>query len=113
MYKKSLIADFNQLLLARKAINKIDVVQELGQIKISSLIIVGNQFGPMFVGINKKIADAIEGSKFAVLDNSMDPSPLVNPKDFNDEVLSFLKNNIINKDEHPGKKRYPGIIYKI
>ncbi|MCK5200349.1 MAG: alpha/beta hydrolase [Spirochaetales bacterium] len=92
MYEKSLVADFNQLLFARKVINKIDIVQDLGQVKIPSLIIVGNQFGPMFVGINKKIADAIEGSKFVVLDNSMDPSPLVNPKDFNNEVLSFLVN---------------------
>lgn len=105
MYDKSLAADFTQLLLARKAINKINVVQELGQIKVPSLIIVGNQFGPMFVEINKKIADAIEGSKFVVLNNSMDPSPLVNPKDFNDAVLSFLGKSTVNEDEHSGRKK--------
>ena len=105
MYDKSLVADFTQLLLARKAINKIDVVQELGQIKVPSLIIVGNQFGSMFVKINKKIADAVEGSKFVVLDNSMDPSPLVNPRDFNDTVLSFLEDNTSNNDEHSGRKK--------
>ena len=80
-------------------------VQELGQIKVPSLIIVGNQFGSMFVKINKKIADAVEGSKFVVLDNSMDPSPLVNPRDFNDTVLSFLEDNTSNNDEHSGRKK--------
>jgi hypothetical protein len=56
------------------------------------MVLVGDQFGKSFVEINRKIADGIKGSKFVILKNSMDPSNLVNPVDFNKEVLQFLQN---------------------
>jgi hypothetical protein len=52
---------------------------------------VGDQFGKSFIETNRKIADGIKGAKFVVLKDAMDPSNLVNPEAFNQEVLTFLK----------------------
>ena len=87
----SLEADFDQLILARKAINRIDVIGRLGGIDIPTLVMVGDQFGKSFLEINQKIADAVKGSRFVVLRDAMDPSNLVNPAGFNREVLTFLR----------------------
>jgi pimeloyl-ACP methyl ester carboxylesterase len=87
----SLDADFEQLTLARKAINKIDAIQKIEGEGMPTLVMVGDQFGDAFIEINRKIADGIKGSKFVVLNESMDPSNLVNPVAFNREVLAFLK----------------------
>ncbi len=87
----SLEADFDQLILSRRAINRIDVIEELRELNIPTLVMVGDRFGDFFIAINRKIADAVEGSKFVVLNNAMDPSNLVNPIRFNQEVLAFLK----------------------
>lgn len=87
----SLSVDFDQLVLARKAINKIDVIGKIDGDQVPTLILVGDQFGKSFVEINRKIANGIKHSKFVILNNSMDPSNLVNPDDFNKEVLQFLK----------------------
>jgi pimeloyl-ACP methyl ester carboxylesterase len=83
-------ADLDQLILARKAINRIDVLEELSTIDVPSLVMVGDQFGTSFVDINRKVADAIPGSEFVILEKAMDPSNLVNPAAFNREVLRFL-----------------------
>ncbi|BCL62543.1 3-oxoadipate enol-lactonase [Desulfomarina profundi] len=88
----SLTADFEQLILARKAINKIKAIGKIDGDQISTLVLVGHQSGKSFVEINRKIADAITGSRFVILKNSMDPSNLVNETDFNREVLQFLQN---------------------
>ncbi len=90
IYNRSLEADFKQLILARKAINKIDALKDLSNINVPSLVIVGKNFGQDFIKINKKIDDSLKDSKLVVLDNSMDPSPLVNPDQFNKIVLSFI-----------------------
>ena len=83
-------ADFDQLILARKAINRIDVIGKLGGIDIPTLVMVGDQFGKSFIEINRKIANAVKGSRFVVLRDAMDPSNLVDPAGFNQEVLTFL-----------------------
>ena len=41
--KTSLNVDYNQLILARKAINEIDILKDLENIEIPSLVTVGNQ----------------------------------------------------------------------
>lgn len=87
----SLSVDFDQLILARKAINKIDAVGQIDGDRIPTLVLVGDQFGQSFVEINRKIANGIKGSIFTVLKNSMDPSNMVNPDDFNRAVLQFLR----------------------
>ena len=95
----SLDVDFDQLVLARKAINKIDAIGKIDGSQIPTLILVGDQFGKSFVEINRKIADGIKGSRFIILENSMDPSNLVNPEEFNREVLNLLRDSTEN---HPG-----------
>lgn len=87
----SLQVDFDQLVLARQAINKIDALGQIDGTRIPTLVLVGDQFGQSFVEINRKIAHEIKGSTFKVLKNSMDPSNLVNPDDFNQAVLQFLQ----------------------
>lgn len=91
MYAQSLKADFTQLIRARKGINRIRTLNCLGALEVPALIIVGNGFGSFFVDINRKIAEALPNSTFRTVDNSMDPSPLVNPRAFNREALAFLK----------------------
>ena len=86
----ALEADFEQLILARQAINRIDIVEQLRTLKIPTLVMVGDQFGLFFIEINRKIAHAIKDAKFVVLKEAMDPSNLVNPASFNRETLSFL-----------------------
>lgn len=87
----SLDVDLNQMVLARKAINKIDVVSDLENVYNQALVMVGTEFGQSFIEINQRIADALPNSKFVTLDQSMDPSNLVNPAAFEKEVLEFLQ----------------------
>ena len=89
--EKSADVDFNQLILARKAINKIDALQKIDGKEITTLVLVGESFGKAFISINRKIAEGIEGSTFVILKNAMDPSNLVNPEAFNRECLDFLR----------------------
>jgi len=84
--------DFNQLVLARKAINTIDTLNQLKKLKVPSLVMVGDQFGQSFIKINKKIADALD-TELIIIKNSMDPSNLVNPDQFNKNVVGFLTKN--------------------
>ena len=87
----SLNLDLNQMIMARKAINRIYVLEKLKAITIPALIIVGAEFGQWFIEINRKIADSLPNSEFVVLEQSMDPSNLVNPVEFDRQVLRFLK----------------------
>lgn len=86
----SLNVDLNQIILARKAINRINVLEKLKAINIPTLIIVGAEFGQWFIEINQKIADSLPNSEFVILEKSMDPSNLVNPVEFDRQVLRFL-----------------------
>jgi pimeloyl-ACP methyl ester carboxylesterase len=69
------------------------VLDQLRNLHIPALIMVGDQFGQWFVKINRKIAAALQESKSVILEEAMDPSNLVNPVDFNREVLLFLEDN--------------------
>lgn len=82
--------DFQQLIHARKAINKADFKAKLTNLNVPSLVLVGNELGKDFVEINKKIADNLINSKFVILEKAMDPSCLTNPQKFNEEVLCFI-----------------------
>lgn len=83
--------DTSQLLLARKAINRIDVLKQLQDVAVTSLVMVGEDFGEEFIKINYKIATALPSSRFVVLKQAMDPSNLVNPDEFNRYVFDFLE----------------------
>jgi pimeloyl-ACP methyl ester carboxylesterase len=88
--RKSMTVDFDQLILARKAINRIDAIGKIDGERIPALVMAGDGFGEAFIEVNRKIATGIEGAKFVVLKNAMDPSNLVNPPAFNRETLAFL-----------------------
>jgi pimeloyl-ACP methyl ester carboxylesterase len=81
--------DLDQMIIARKAINKIDVLEKLKNVNIPSMVLVGKDFGKSFIRINNKIAKSL-GTELVVIDNSMDPSNLVNPDKFNNLVLEFM-----------------------
>jgi pimeloyl-ACP methyl ester carboxylesterase len=81
--------DLNQMIVARKAINKINILERLKEVNIPSMVLVGKDFGKSFLRINDKIAKSL-GTELVVIDNSMDPSNLVNPDKFNNHVLKFL-----------------------
>ncbi len=83
-------ADLEQLILSRKAINKIDILDQLDMHDVPALILVGSAFGNAFIKANKKIADALH-TELIVIKKSMDPSNLVNPEAFNRELLYFLR----------------------
>ena len=90
--KVSLGADLDQIIISRKAINKADLLSQLAKLDIPCLIMVGRNFGKAFIDINQKIADALT-VELIIIEESMDPSNLVNPQIFNYEVLNFLKTN--------------------
>ncbi|MBE9068005.1 alpha/beta hydrolase [Leptolyngbya cf. ectocarpi LEGE 11479] len=85
-----LTANMDQLILARQAINQIDVLECLSEVTIPTLVMVGADLGQFFIEINQKIAQALPNAEFVVLQQSMDPSNLVNPDRFNHQVLTFL-----------------------
>ena len=84
--------DIDQLILARKAINKIDAIGKIDGERIPTLVMVGDGFGEHFIEANRKIARGIKGAEFVILKDAMDPSNLVNPDAFNQAVLAFLGN---------------------
>jgi len=90
LYAQALQADIGQLILARKAINRVRVFAGLEQLDIPALVIVGDQCGQRFVDINRKIASHMRNSEFAVIKGAMDPSCLVKPARFNQLVLDFF-----------------------
>jgi hypothetical protein len=93
--------DFDQLILARKAINKIDAIGKIDGARIPTLVLVGDQFGQSFIEINRKIANGIKGSTFMVLKNSMDPSSLVNPDDSIKQYYNSYKSRPNHKCRGP------------
>lgn len=88
--KVSLSARLDQLILARQAINKIDVLSDLQQLHKPALVMVGEELGSMLIESNRKIAQAIPDAEFQVLPLARDPSNLVNPQAFDRAVLGFL-----------------------
>ena len=89
--KISINVDYDQLILARKAINEIDILKDLENIEIPSLVIVGDQVDIM-IKASKKIQNSLKNSKLVIIKDSMDPSNLVAPEEFNKKVLEFIKN---------------------
>lgn len=87
----SLNVDLNQMILARKAIDRIDVLTQLKEVAIPALVLVGADSGQWFIDINRKITDTLPNSQFAIIEKSIDPSNLVNPTEFDRQVLEFIK----------------------
>ena len=84
--------DKKQLSNARKALNWLNLKKQIQKIKIPVLILVGDGFGNFAIKMAKKTEEAIEGSKLKVLTGGSDPSNLVVPEKFDNEVINFLRN---------------------
>jgi 3-oxoadipate enol-lactonase len=76
---------------ARKAVNEFDIVERLGEIRAPTLVLVGGHFGKMALNMAHKSATAIRGSALKVLAGGSDPSNLLVPDAFDQEVLAFIK----------------------
>jgi 3-oxoadipate enol-lactonase len=86
----TLKSDFGQLALARRAINKINVLEKLNSLNIPALVIVGDKVKFM-IPINQKIAENFKQAEFEIIENAMDPSNLVKPEQFNRLLINFLR----------------------
>lgn len=92
-FKKSYARiDKKQLLNARKALNRFNLKKQLEKIKIPVLVLVGDGFGKFALKMAEKTEEAIKDSKLKVLKGGSDPSNLVVPEKFDNEVINFLKN---------------------
>jgi pimeloyl-ACP methyl ester carboxylesterase len=90
LYEQALRADIGQLILARKAINRVEVLSALRGLSVPALVMVGDQFGGQFVEMNRKIASHLKNAEFRIIEESMDPSCLVQPERFNENLIDFL-----------------------
>lgn len=92
-FKKSYASiDKKQLLNARKALNRFNLKKQLEKIKIPVLVLVGDGFGKFALKMAEKTEEAIKDSNLKVLKGGSDPSNLVVPEKFDNEVINFLKN---------------------
>lgn len=91
-FKKSYARiDKKQLLNARKALNRFNLKKQLEKIKNPLLVLVGDGFGKFALKMVEKTKEAINDSKLKVLKGGSDPSNLVVPEKFDNEVINFLK----------------------
>ena len=76
----------------RDEANKFNILDRLDEITVPTLVLVGDAFGEWFVKLANETAKRIKGAQFKVLNGGQDPSNLVVPDLFDNEVLNFLGN---------------------
>jgi 3-oxoadipate enol-lactonase len=91
-FKERLLSTPSKWLLgARREVNAFTIMDKLPQMKMPTLVLVGDHFGKMAIDMARATADGIPGAKFQVLPGGGDPSNLLVPQAFDDAVNVFLK----------------------
>ena len=84
-------SDIRQVQAARAAVNSFDIISRLSEITHPTLVLVGDGFGKSAIEMARKTANGIQGASFQILAGGGDPSNMLNPEEFNRQVLAFLK----------------------
>lgn len=82
--------DRDQLVQARKAINRFDRFGDLGQIEVPTLVVVGGNNPDWFIRLGEETAEQIPNATFDQLAHGSDPSNLTATAPFDCSLLSFL-----------------------
>ena len=75
----------------REQVNRFDVCDRLGEIKVPTLVLVGTAFGNLAIEMARTTAAGIPGAVFETLPGGGDPSNLLVPQAFDQAVLRFLR----------------------
>ena len=82
--------DFKQLVKARKAINKIDILNDLNKVSVPVLVMAGDK-ADIMIEPAKKIVNNLENAEFKIIKGALDPSNMTKPETFDKHVLEFIK----------------------
>ncbi len=83
--------DKKQLAKARAALNRFDIKDQLGEVNIHSLVMLGDGFGDFAINMARKTAENIDDAEFKILKGGIDPSNMVVSELFDGQVLAFLE----------------------
>lgn len=91
-FREQILAqDMDQIMKARKAVNRFNVLGELGNVQAPTLVLVGDHHGKMAVGMAEETAKGIKNARFKVLEGGGDPSNMMAPELFDRNVVEFIK----------------------
>ncbi|MDQ1288526.1 MAG: 3-oxoadipate enol-lactonase [Actinomycetota bacterium] len=88
--ERLLASDPRSLRAARLAVNRFDVLDDLPAVRVPTLVLVGDTFGELAVGMARTTAERIPGARLQILPGGGDPSNLLVPESFDAALLAFL-----------------------
>ena len=83
--------DMDQIINARRAVNRFDVLDELENIRLPTLVLVGDHHGKIAIKMAEETAKGIKNARFTVLEGGGDPSNMMAPELFDRNVVEFIK----------------------
>jgi len=83
--------DSRWLLAARQEVNRFTILNELSEMNIPTLVLVGDAFGKLAIDMAHTTAEGIPCAQFQILKGGGDPSNLLVPEKFDETILAFLK----------------------
>jgi 3-oxoadipate enol-lactonase len=81
--------DMKQLIITRRAINRVDTEERLKNLNIPSLVLVGTKPGEFFIQFSRRLAENLNTAP-VLLEGALDPSNLTATRRFDNEVLTFI-----------------------
>jgi pimeloyl-ACP methyl ester carboxylesterase len=82
-------ADFDQLILTRRALYQVDTEERLADFPGPALVLAGERAGDFFVNFSRRLARSLN-TEPVLLAGGMDPSNLTAQEEFDSRVLWFL-----------------------